>query len=44
MKKLTTLLLLTIGLASSLSAHHFSANDDAGANIPETSPHLTMEF
>lgn len=44
MKKLATLLLLTVGLASSASAHHMAQNDDAGVNIPESSPHLMMTF
>jgi len=44
MKKLTTILLLTIGFASSVSAHHLSPSDDAGANISEESAHLTMSF
>jgi len=44
MKKFTTILLLTIGLVSSVSAHHLSPNDDAGANISEDSAHLTMSF
>ena len=44
MKTLTTLLLLAIGLASSASAHHMAAYDDAGVNIPESSPHLLMTF
>jgi hypothetical protein len=44
MKKLTVLLLLTIGLTSSVSAHHMAESDTAGVNIPETSPHLLMTF
>ena len=44
MKKLTTILLLAIGLASSASAHHMAVYDDAGVNIPESSPHLLMTF
>ena len=44
MKKLTTLLLLAIGLASSASAHHMAESDIAGVNIPEASPHLLMTF
>lgn len=44
MKKLTTIVLLAIGLASSASAHHMAEYDDAGVNIPESSPHLFMTF
>ena len=44
MKKLTTMILLAIGLASSASAHHMAQNDDAGVNIPDSSPHLEMVF
>lgn len=44
MKKITTMILLTIGLLSSASAHHMSPSDTAGENIPESSPHLSMTF
>ena len=44
MKNLITMTLLVGALASSAFAHHFSANDDAGINIPSTSPHLDMVF
>ena len=44
MKKLTMVFLLAIGLASSASAHHMAQYDDAGINIPESSPHLLMTF
>jgi hypothetical protein len=44
MKKLTTMVLLTIGLLSSASAHHMAQTDTAGVNIPESSPHLLMTF
>jgi hypothetical protein len=44
MKKLTAILLLTLGLASSAMAHHMAQYDDAGINIPESSPHLLMTF
>jgi hypothetical protein len=44
MKRLITLLLLTIGLASSLSAHHNSPSDTAGGNISDTSGHLDLVF
>ena len=44
MKKLTAILLLTLGLATSASAHHMAQSDIAGVNIPESSPHLLMTF
>ncbi len=44
MKKLTTIVLLAIGLVSSASAHHMSASDTAGVNIPDASPHPLMTF
>ena len=44
MKKLITLSLLAIGLASSASAHHMAESDTAGTSIPESSPHLLMTF
>ena len=44
MKKILLAALLTFGFAATASAHHFSANDDAGINIPDQSAHLTMEF
>ena len=44
MKKLATILLLAIGLASSASAHHMAVYEDAGVNIPDSSPHLLMTF
>jgi len=44
MKKLTTILLLAIGFASSASAHHVAESDTAGVNIDESSPHLLMTF
>jgi hypothetical protein len=44
MKKLTTILLLAIGLASSASAHHMAQSDTAGVNIDADSPHLLMTF
>ena len=44
MRKLLTLLLLAIGLASSASAHHMAVYEDAGVNIDEDSPHLLMTF
>ena len=44
MKKILLAALLTVGVTTAASAHHFSANDDAGINIPDQSAHLTMEF
>ena len=44
MKKLATILFLAIGLASSASAHHMAVYEDAGVNIPDSSPHLLMTF
>ncbi|MEA3406243.1 MAG: hypothetical protein U9R28_10980 [Pseudomonadota bacterium] len=44
MKKIFIATLLAFGVSATASAHHFSANPDAGANIPSQSPHLTMEF
>ena len=44
MKKLIVSLVLTMGIATSASAHHMAANPDAGASIPDWSPHLEMVF
>ncbi|WP_267463292.1 MULTISPECIES: hypothetical protein [Thiomicrorhabdus] len=44
MKKMLLAALLTFGVTTAASAHHMSANDDAGIYIPEWSPHLLMEF
>ena len=44
MKKLITMMLLVGALASSAFAHHMSVYDDAGVNIPTSSPHLDMVF
>jgi len=44
MKKLTTILLLTLGLASSAMAHHPSPSDTAGGNISDSSGHLDLVF
>ena len=44
MKRLITLLLLTIGLASSAMAHHPSPSDTAGGNMSDTSGHLDLVF
>ena len=39
MKKLTEIILLTIGLASSAMAHHPAPVDQAGSGIPDNSGH-----
>ncbi|MDM5270993.1 hypothetical protein PGH07_02250 [Sulfurovum sp. zt1-1] len=44
MKKITLVMLLVLGLASSLSAHHMAQYEDAGIYIDEDSPHLLMTF
>jgi len=44
MKKLITALFIAGALASSAFAHHMAVYEDAGINIPETSPHLDMVF
>lgn len=44
MKKFILASVLTMGVSTMASAHHFSANDDAGTNIPDISAHLTMTF
>lgn len=44
MKKIVTTLLLVGALASSAFAHHMAVYEDAGVNIPLSSPHLDMFF
>ncbi len=44
MKKLITMALLMGALASSAFAHHMAVYEDAGVNIPSSSPHLDMVF
>lgn len=44
MKKFITAALLLGALASSAFAHHMAVYEDAGINIPSTSPHLDMVF
>ena len=44
MKRLITILLLAVGLASSVSAHHPSPSDNAGGNMSDTSGHLDLVF
>ena len=42
MKRLATILLLAVGLASSAMAHHPSPSDTAGGNMSSTSGHLDL--
>jgi hypothetical protein len=42
MKKLTAILLLTLGLASSAMAHHPSPSESAGGNMSDSSGHLSV--
>ena len=42
MKKVITILFLTIGLASVASAHHPSPSDTAGGNMSDSSGHLNL--
>mgnify|MGYP007007912031 CR=1 FL=1 len=42
MKRLTAILLLTIGLASSAMAHHNAGSDNAGGNMSDNSGHLNL--
>ncbi|UFH58578.1 hypothetical protein [Sulfurovum mangrovi] len=44
MKKFALTLLITLGLASTLSAHHMSPSDTAGGNMSSTSGHLDLDF
>ncbi|UFH58577.1 hypothetical protein [Sulfurovum mangrovi] len=44
MKKIIMALFLTLGLASSLSAHHMSPSDTAGGNMSSNSGHLDHDF
>lgn len=44
MRRLAFTMLFVIGLVSSASAHHMAQYDDAGINIPDSSPHLLREF
>lgn len=44
MKKLITALLIAGAMASSAFAHHMAVYEDAGINIPDSSPHLDMVF
>ncbi len=44
MKKLLLILAATAMLTSSAFAHHMAVYEDAGVNIPESSPHLLMTF
>ena len=42
MKKLATILLLTLGLASSAMAHHNAGSDNAADSMSDTSGHLDL--
>ena len=44
MKKVITLFLVSVALTTSAFAHHMAAYEDAGIMIPDSSPHLLMEF
>ncbi|MBD3791778.1 MAG: hypothetical protein IE918_06465 [Campylobacterales bacterium] len=44
MKKITVVMFLILGLASSLSAHHMSPSDTAGGNMSSNSGHLDLDF
>jgi len=44
MKKSIAMITMLVALSSSAFAHHMAAYDGAGANIPDSSPHLTMVF
>lgn len=44
MKKSFTVITLLIALSSSAFAHHMAVYEDAGVNIPDSSPHLLMVF
>ncbi len=44
MKKILLAALLTFGFAATASAHHMAEYEDAGIYIPDSSPHLLMEF
>jgi len=44
MKRLTTILLLAVGLSSGAFAHHPSPSDNAGGNMSSNSGHLDLVF
>jgi hypothetical protein len=44
MKKFLTATFIAGVLSTSVFAHHMAEYEDAGIYIPETSPHLLMEF
>lgn len=44
MKKILTITLMIMALATAASAHHMAQSDTAGVNIPDNSPHLEMVF
>ena len=44
MKKILLIITAFSMLGSSAFAHHMAVYEDAGTNIPESSPHLLMTF
>ena len=44
MKKTIAAITLLIAFSSSAFAHHMAVYEDAGINIPDSSPHLDMVF
>lgn len=44
MKKILFVIFLSLGLGSSLSAHHMSPSDSAGGNMSSNSGHLDLDF
>ncbi len=44
MKKSIAVITLLIAFGSSAFAHHMAVYEDAGINIPDSSPHLLMVF
>jgi len=44
MKKIIAVITLLVAFSSSAFAHHMAVYEDAGINIPDTSPHLDMVF
>jgi uncharacterized GH25 family protein len=44
MKKTIAIITMLVALSSSAFAHHMAVYEDAGINIPDSSPHLLMVF
>ncbi len=44
MKKSIAIITMLAALSSSAFAHHMAVYEDAGINIPDSSPHLLMVF